>query len=94
MASTELENKPGQDVDPADEPSADWGWHGGFPKATQVAGWFTVFALLIMLHGNHQGILSGGGQFKIEDIWLIVLAAGVAAGLLFDLRRKRTAWRR
>lgn len=89
MASTELETKPGQAIDPADEPSVDWGWHGGFPKGTQIAGWVTVFALLIMLVGNHQGILSGGGTFKTEDIWLIGLAAAVAIGLLADLRRRR-----
>ena len=89
MASTELEKKPSQAVDPAEEPSAEWGWHGGFPKGTQIIGWFSVFAVLIMLKGNHQGILSGGGQFKTEDIWLIALAVIVAIGLLFDLRNKK-----
>ena len=89
MASTELEKKPSQAVDPAEEPSAEWGWHGGFPKGTQIIGWFSVFAVLIMLKGNHQGILSGGGQFKTEDIWLIALAVIVAIGLLLDLRNKK-----
>ncbi|MDA3643546.1 DUF2631 domain-containing protein [Saccharopolyspora indica] len=94
MATTELEKKPGQAIDPADEPSVEWGWHGGFPKATQFAGWFSVFACLIMLVGNHQGILSGGGQFKTEDMWLVIIAVGLAVGLLIDLRRRKTAWRR
>ena len=94
MASTELDTKPSQAIDPADEPSVEWGWHGGFPKATQAAGWFTVFALLIMLVGNHQGILSGGHAFKNEDIWLIGIAVIVAIGLLADLRRRRQGWRR
>ncbi|MGP4018247.1 DUF2631 domain-containing protein [Saccharopolyspora sp. 5N708] len=94
MASTELEKKPSQAIDPADEPSVEWGWHGGFPKGTQIAGWFSVVAILAMLIGNHQGILSGGGQFKTEDIYLILIAAALAIGLLFDLRRRKTAWRR
>lgn len=94
MASTELEKKPSQAIDPADEPSVEWGWHGGFPKGTQIAGWFCTFAMLAMLIGNHQGILSGGDGFKEEDIWLIGFAIALAAGLLIDLRRRRTSWRR
>lgn len=94
MASTELERKTSQGVDPADEPSAEWGWHGGFPKGTQIAGWFSAFAMAIMLVGNHGGILSGGNTFKDEDIWLIVFTIALVIGLLVDLRRKRTSWRR
>jgi hypothetical protein len=94
VASKELEKKPSQAIDPEEEPSVDWGWHGGFPKGTQIAGWFCTFAVLMLLVGNHQGILSGGGQFKTEDIWLIAIAVALAVGLLFDLRRRRTSWRR
>ena len=47
-----------------------------------------------MLIGNHQGILSGGDQFKVEDIYLILVAVVLAIGLLIDLRRRRTPWRR
>lgn len=93
MASTELENRPSTGVDPHDEPSAEWGWHGGFPKATQFAGWFSVFACLIMLYGNHQGIFSGGDGFKTADYWLIGIALALAIGLVHDLRKRRTAWR-
>ncbi|MGW1676796.1 DUF2631 domain-containing protein [Saccharopolyspora sp. NPDC002376] len=93
MASTELEKKPSQAVDPAEEPSAEWGWHGGFPKATQFAGWFSVFACLIMLIGNHQGILSGGDEFMTEDYFLVITAVVLVIGLLMDLRRRKTAWR-
>jgi hypothetical protein len=92
VASSELEKKPSQAIDPAEEPSVEWGWHGGFPRGTQIAGWFSVVAILLMLIGNHQGIVSGGGQFKIEDIYLILIAAIMVVGLLIDLRinkRKR-----
>lgn len=81
-------------VDPADEPSAEWGWHGSYPKAAQAGGWFTVIALLAMLFGNHQGILSGGGHLAEADIWLIGIALVLAIGLLVDLSRRRKAWRR
>jgi uncharacterized protein DUF2631 len=94
VASTELEKKPGQAIDPAEEPSVEWGWHGGFPKGTQIMGWFSVIAVLAMLIGNHQGILSGGHGFKTEDAYLIGTAVVLVIGLLFDLRRKKTAWRR
>src|SRR5437763_896967 len=92
VATTELEKKPSQAIDPEQEPSVEWGWHGGFPRATQVAGWVSVIAMLCMLIGNQQGILSGGGHFTESDIWLIGLAAATAIGLLYDIRRKRNAW--
>jgi hypothetical protein len=47
------------------EPSADWGWHGSFPRAGKVAGWFTAFALFAMLIGNHRS--------HVEDVYLIGL---------------------
>lgn len=73
-------------VDPADEPSAEWGWHGGFPRGSLIAGWFSVFAMLIMLIGNHQG--------RVEDIWLIVIALVMAIGLGMKTVKERHSWRR
>lgn len=99
MASTQIEktsegHAPAHAVDPEEEPSVEWGWHGGFPKGVQIAGWFCTFAMVMMLIGNHQGILSGGDRFISADIWLIGIAAAMAVGLLYDLRRRRTSWRR
>ncbi len=34
VAGKAIEKRPGE-VDPRDEPSAEWGWHGSFPKATR-----------------------------------------------------------
>lgn len=82
--SKQLEKRPG--VDPRDEPSAEWGWHGSFPKATQAMGWLIVFVLLMMLIGNHEG--------NVENYSLIGLALVVAGALLFDIRKRRTSWRR
>ena len=73
-------------VDPADEPSALWGWHGSFPRGSIIAGWFAVAALLIMLIGNHQG--------RVEDVWLVVLAVVMAFGLVRHQKKQRTSWRR
>lgn len=73
-------------VDPRDEPSAEWGWHGSFPKGSRIAGWFSAFALFIMLIGNHKTMM--------EDLWLIGLGSALVIALLVGMRRRRTAWRR
>lgn len=49
----------------AQEPSAEWGWHGTFPRATDIAGWITAASLFLMLIGNHENY--------VEDVWLIGL---------------------
>ncbi|GAB3500069.1 DUF2631 domain-containing protein [Amycolatopsis cihanbeyliensis] len=73
-------------VDPQEEPSVDWGWHGRFPKITRAFGWFIAFGLFVMLIGNHEN--------NTENVWLIGLGLGVIGLLLLDLRKQRTAWRR
>jgi hypothetical protein len=73
-------------VDPRDEPSAEWGWHGSFPKASRIAGWFSAIVLLVMIYNNHEN--------DTENVWLIGIAAALVLALLIDLRRQRTAWRR
>lgn len=89
MANKAVEKRQKSDpmkVDPRDEPSAEWGWHGTFPKATRIAGWVSAIVLLLMLYNNHEN--------NTENVWLIGLAAAIVIGLLLDLRRQRTAWRR
>ncbi len=73
-------------VDPRDEPSAEWGWHGSFPNAVQFMGWSIAIVLLAMQIGPHQS--------RTEDYWLIGTALTIIAALVWDLRRRRTAWRR
>jgi hypothetical protein len=73
-------------VDPADEPSAEWGWHGSFPRGELIAGWGSVAAMLLMLIGNHQG--------RVEDVWLIVIAVIMAFGLIMRTIKSRRSWRR
>lgn len=85
MAGKAVEKHTGTEVDPRDEPSAEWGWHGSFPRATRAAGWFTAAVMFLMLIGNHEN--------RTEDVVLIVIGVGIIAGLLFDMKRRRTAWR-
>ncbi|OQO90159.1 DUF2631 domain-containing protein [Saccharomonospora piscinae] len=86
MAGKAVEKRTGTEVDPRDEPSAEWGWHGSFPKAARAGAWATAAIMFLMLIGNHQN--------RTEDVVLIVTGVGIIVFLLFDLRRRRTAWRR
>lgn len=86
MASNSRELAQRATVDPDDEPSAEWGWHGTFPKGMLIAGWVAVVIMLVMLIGNHQG--------RIEDIFLIVTAIIMAGGLILHSVRQRNSWRR
>ncbi|WP_300013025.1 DUF2631 domain-containing protein [Pseudonocardia sp.] len=82
--SRELAQQPA--VDPEEEPSAEWGWHGGFPRAMVVAGWVSVASLLLMLIGNHSG--------QTENLWLVGVAIVMAAALVWHSAGKRNSWRR
>ncbi|MGH3754056.1 MAG: DUF2631 domain-containing protein [Pseudonocardiaceae bacterium] len=73
-------------VDPHREPSADWGWHGGFPLAGPIAGWSTVVALFAMLIGNHRG--------HVENAWLVGLGLLLMMMLIGSHRNSRKSRRR
>ena len=68
-------------VDPAEVPSAAFGWSGESPKTFKIAGWVTVVALLAMLFGNHHG--------HVEDIFLVDTAGLIALILVLDTVTKR-----
>lgn len=90
MAGTGLEKRKSTEaanaVSPVDEPSAAWGWHGGFPKGTLISGVFVGLAMFAMLIGNHES--------HTEDIWLIGIGALILAGIGWKIHKSRTAWRR
>lgn len=73
-------------IGPHDEPSAEWGWHGDFPRAGRIAGWITVVVLLTQLIGPHEG--------RVENLWVIGIAAVLAYYLVRNTVRARRAWRR
>lgn len=71
-------------VDPADEPSVGWGWHGEAPAFFQVIGWLFTIMLFAYLIGNHEG--------NVENLWIL----GIGFALVFllvkwniDLRKER-----
>jgi len=70
----------------ADEPSADWGWHGSFPRATALAGWITAIALFAMMIGNHTTY--------VENVWLIALGTLLVIMLLGGSINRMRAKRR
>jgi hypothetical protein len=58
----------------ADEPSADWGWHGSFPVGGRVTGWISIVFLFCMAFFDHEGLS--------QTWWLVVLASVLAVALL------------
>jgi hypothetical protein len=72
-------------VDPEDEPSAEWGWHGGFPRGSVIMGWIAAIIILLMTIGNHQG--------RIEDIYLVCTGVGMILLLIRHGIRSRNSWR-
>ncbi|MFE3546664.1 DUF2631 domain-containing protein [Nocardia sp. NPDC059177] len=86
MAATDLESASTErpaatSVDPAEVPSAAWGWSGESRKTFRIAAWVVIVALLGMTIGNHQG--------HVEDIFLIGLAGLMAAILVVDSLTRR-----
>ncbi|MDN5759191.1 MAG: DUF2631 domain-containing protein [Tomitella sp.] len=73
-------------VDPADEPSVGWGWHGQATNTFRIAGWFFAAFLLLLMVGNHEGWTA--------NIYLIVAAAIVIFFLLSDLYKRHNRWHR
>lgn len=57
----------------------------GHRKAGRIGAVVTILALLSMLAGNHTG--------RTEDIFLIVIAAGLAAILVADVILRRNGLR-
>jgi hypothetical protein len=82
VASTEVERY--TDVDPADVPSAAWGWSKENPRTWHLVGLGCVGFLLLMLHGNHVG--------HVEDWFLIAFAAFALFFLVRDVWGRRRGW--
>ncbi|MFR9805684.1 DUF2631 domain-containing protein [Pseudonocardia sp. RS010] len=72
-------------VDPADEPSAEWGWHGTFPKATSIAGIVVAIVLCLLLIGHSTSVT--------EILFTVIPAAVIFFGVLYGNLRRRKDWR-
>ena len=87
MATTSRRTARRGGVDPHDEPSAEWGWHGSFPNATRVAGVVVAIVLLVLLIGPYQG--------RLQDFWMIPIALGILAVIVWrTVKRRRDDWRK
>ena len=91
--ATERVNQPGREegvarvgAQPVEhEEPADWGWHGETGKTGRRAAWITVFVVLAYLVGNHEG--------RVEDIYVVGTAVLLITILVWDMVRRRNAWR-
>jgi hypothetical protein len=87
VAGSQLEKRPKNAVDPHEEPSAEWGWHGRFPRGREIGGWITAVSMFIMAFvGNHVAMT--------EFLWLIGTGIALVVLLIGYRVRQRTAWRR
>jgi uncharacterized protein DUF2631 len=73
-------------VDPEEEPSAAWGWHGTPQRAGKIAGWFTAFALFAMLIGNNEGHM---GDFFLVAPGTILVVMLIASHLKARKAKRR-----
>ena len=71
-----------------DAPSEEWGWHGSWrefaPRGSRILLWLGVVGLLLLTQGNQES--------KVEDWWLVVIAALMAIWLIageVKIRRDR-----
>jgi Protein of unknown function (DUF2631) len=84
VASTEVEHYNG--VDPAEVPSAAWGWSRINIRSWHAFGVFGVIFLVAMLRGNHVG--------HVENNYLIGFAVLTLAVLVRDWWGRRRGWLR
>ena len=91
---TERVNQPGREegvVRAASHPlteheePADWGWHGETGRKGRVGAWIAVLVTLSYLVGNHEG--------RVEDLFVLGAALIMIIILVWDIVRRRNAWR-
>lgn len=82
--SRELAKRPA--VDPQDEPSAEWGWHGSFPRLKIAAGVVSIIVLVALTFGPYQS--------RTQDLWLYGTALVLVGLIVRQVVAQRHAWRR
>ena len=93
MSDTQRVNQPGREeglVRVGEHPveherPEDWGWHGEMGKWGRRLAVLPILVILAYLVGNHEG--------RMEDIWLIAIAALMVLILVWDRFRRKNAWR-
>lgn len=86
MASNSREVAVRSGVDPAEEPSVDWGWHARFPKGIKIAAGLSGVFLLLFLIGHPIS--------WTEFLYMAVPAVVCFAGIGYLVARGRHSWRR
>ena len=86
MARTSRRTAPRAGVDPRDEPSAEWGWHGSFPNGTRIAGVVCGIILLVLLIGPYQT--------RLQDFWMIPMGLGLIGLVVYGTVKRRNDWRK
>jgi uncharacterized membrane protein HdeD (DUF308 family) len=82
--SRELAKRPA--VDPRDEPSAEWGWHGSFARGKIIAGVVCILILVAFLFGPYQS--------HTQILWLVGAALVLVYMIWRQIKTQRNAWRR
>ena len=82
--SRELEQRPA--VDPHDEPSVEWGWHGTFARGKIIAGVISILLLVAFIFGPYQS--------HTQLLWLIGTALALAFMIWRQVVAQRNSWRR
>jgi hypothetical protein len=67
------------------EEPADWGWHGQTGRKGRIGAWLAVIVTLSYLVGNHEG--------RVEDLWVLGTAVLLVVVLIWDIFRRKNAWR-
>lgn len=68
-----------------DEHPTDWGWHGEWGRGARIGGWVVAVILLLMITTTHY---NGAGT-----VALVSFAAMLVISLLWDVQRRKNAWR-
>ena len=63
----------------------EWGWHGETGKFGRAGAWIATLILLTFIIGNHEG--------NMENLWIIGIAAVMVIILIWDIFRRKNAWR-
>jgi hypothetical protein len=77
---------PDYTVDHPDEHPEQWGWHGEWGRAARIAGWVIAILMLVMLTATHYN--------EAGTPWLLGIAVGLIIVLLWDIQRRKNAWRK
>ena len=73
-------------VDPHDEPSAEWGWHGSFPNGMRIAGVVVAIIILALTLGPYQS--------HLQDFWMVAIALGLLVLIIRGTVKRRNDWRK